>query len=312
MTRPTLVVLAAGLGSRFGGLKQTVGFGPRNETLLDYSVFDALRAGFGRVVFVIRREFAEAFERDVASKFRRHLEVSCVFQEPDDLPVGAGGKPLVDAVEWQSRAKPWGTGHATLAARHVVTTPFGVINADDFYGRESFEKLGAFLAHPDLTSATARACLVGFTLRNTLSTHGHVARGVCRTTENGALLTVEEKTRIWPAGRGAENRPDDGPVESFTGDEWVSLNTWGFVPSFFGDLQALFTDFLTAPHRQPNAEFYLPFAVDQLIRENRLHCQVLPSRAHWFGVTYREDTTTVQSALAQLHAAAEYPDQLWP
>jgi hypothetical protein len=311
MMKPTLVVLAAGLGSRFGGLKQTVGFGPRGETLLDYSVFDAVRAGFGKVVFVIRREFAEAFQREVTSKFERFVAVECVFQEMDDLPAGADGAALVEPAAVADRPKPWGTGHATLAARHTVTTPFGVINADDFYGRESFEKLAGFLGQPGLETAAVQACLVGFTLRNTLSAHGRVARGVCRTTPDSRLVSVVEKTRLWAAGRGAENRPDQGPVESFTGDEPVSLNTWGFAPSIFGELDRLFAAFLTDPHRDPDAEFFLPFAVDQLIREGRVQCQVLRSEARWFGVTYREDAESVQAALRHLHLAGEYPNHLW-
>lgn len=311
MIKPTIVVLAAGMGSRFGGLKQTIGFGPGGQTLLDYSVFDAARAGFGTVVFVIRRDFADAFERDVAARFRGRMEVECVYQDLDDVPGGANGRPLVGAEVLATRAKPWGTGHATLAARHVVTTPFGVINADDFYGRESFEKLGAFLSRPDLADSGVASCLVAFTLRNTLSEHGRVARGVCRTDENGQLISVVEKTRLWAVGRGAENRPDNSPVESFTGDEPVSLNTWGFAPSIFPDLQQLFAEFLADPRRGADDEFFLPFAVDQLIRERRLQCRVLRSEARWFGVTYREDTEMVRSALAGLHAAGEYPDRLW-
>jgi hypothetical protein len=311
MIKPTLVVLAAGMGSRFGGLKQTVGFGPSGETLLDYSVFDARRAGFGHVVFVIRREFADAFERDVCAKFRPHLDVTCVFQDKDDLPPAADGRPRLDTATLAARTKPWGTGHATLAARHAVHTPFGVINADDFYGRESFTKLAGFLRQPGLESAETTSCLVAFTLRNTLSEHGRVARGVCRTTDDGRLISVVEKTRLWPVGTGAENRPDDGPAEAFTGDEPVSLNTWGFTPSLFNDLTRLFGSFLDDPHRPDDAEFFLPFAIDHLIRKGRTRCQVLRSEARWFGVTYREDTEIVRAALASLHAAGEYPERLW-
>jgi len=311
MIKPTLVVLAAGLGSRFGGLKQTVGFGPQGETLLDYSVFDAVRAGFGRVVFVIRREFAEAFRRDVAARFEPHLEVVCVFQERDDLPLAPGGGPLVPAEALAARTKPWGTGHATLAARHAVREPFAVINADDFYGRESFEKLADFLRQPDLGTSPVRTCLVAFTLRQTLSEHGRVARGVCRTTSDHLLVSVVEKTDLWRVNEGAENRPKNAPAESFTGDEPVSLNTWGFAPSFFPPLEQLFAEFLRTEGRDPEAEFFLPFAVDHLIREGREHCRVLRSSAHWFGVTYREDTDRVRQALAALHAAGHYPNSLW-
>ncbi len=311
MIKPTLVVLAAGVGSRFGGLKQAVGFGPRGETLLDYSVYDAVRAGFGRVVFVIRRDFADAFRREVAARFEPHLDVACVFQEIDDVPAGPDGRPLAGAAALAARAKPWGTGHAALAARHAVTTPFGVINADDFYGRESFEKLAGFLRRPGLESAPVQACLVAFTLRNTLSGHGRVARGVCRTTADGRLVGVEEKTRLWPVGAGAENRPEGAPVEVFTGDEPVSLNTWGFLPSIFAELERLFAGFLADSARPADVEFFLPAAVDQLIRDGLLQCQVLRSAARWFGVTYREDTDAVRHALAARHAAGDYPDRLW-
>ncbi|MFN0127801.1 MAG: NDP-sugar synthase [Verrucomicrobiales bacterium] len=311
MIEPTLVVLAAGMGSRFGGLKQTVGFGPHGETLLDYSVFDAVRAGFGKVVFVIRRDFADAFRRNVAARFEPHLAVDCVFQDRDDVPTATDGRPLVDPAALMARSKPWGTGHATLAARHAVTTPFGVINADDFYGRDALHQLAHFLRQSPPQPSDLSACLVAFTLRNTLSHHGKVARGVCRTSPDGHLLAVEEKTHLWPVDHGAENRPDSGPVESFTGDEPVSLNTWGFTPSLLPELEKLFADFLTAPHRPPEAEFFLPFAVDQLIRDGRLQCQVLRTHSRWFGVTYREDTESVRTALAHLHAASEYPEPLW-
>ena len=312
MIKPTLVVLAAGLGSRFGGLKQTIGFGPNGETLLDYSVFDALRSGFGKVVFVIRREFADAFRRDIAARFEPHIAVTCVFQERESLPQGQDGAPLVEAGVVAARLKPWGTGQATLAARPAVSEPFGVINADDFYGRESFEKLGTFLSQPNLDQSHVRTCLVAFTVRKTRSDHGRVARGVCQTTSEQLLLSVVEKTRLWSVGDGAENRPETGPVESFTGNEPVSLNTWGFAPSIFAELDRLFGEFLIAHGRDPDAEFFLPFAVDQLIQEKREPCRVIRSDAAWFGVTYREDADRVRASLARLHLAGEYPAQLWP
>lgn len=308
---PTLVVLAAGMGSRFGGLKQTAGFGPQGETLLDYSVFDAVRAGFGKVVFVIRRDFEALFREKVAGKFAGRVAVELAFQEKTDLPTGwAAGEGERQRL-LATREKPWGTGHATLAARHVVREPFGVINADDFYGRESLEKLAAFLAQPDLEAAEARSCLVAFTLRNTLSAHGKVARGVCRTTPEGLLEGVVEKTDLWRVGEGAENRAASGGIESYTGDEPVSLNTWGFAPSIFGGLERLFAEFLAAHAADPKAEFYLPFAVDQLIRESQERCRVLRSGARWFGVTYQADAPLVSASLAALHASGEYPERMW-
>lgn len=312
MTQPTLVVLAAGLSSRFNASaapgerkeKQQEPFGPNGETLLDYSVYDAVRAGFGKVVFIIRRDGTANFQARMKERFGSHIAVEFAYQELDDLPRGYQVP--------STRVKPWGTGHATWCARQVVQEPFGVINADDFYGRESLTKLAEFLGTPDLDHAPARHCLVAFTLANTLSAHGSVARGVCQVTPDGMLSGVEELTALSRVPGGVENRPADGPVRVLTGDEPVSLNTWGLSPTIFPDLERLFAAFLAEHGEEPGAEFYLPFAMNDLIQSGRENCRVLRSNASWFGVTYRDDAPRVREALQARHAAGEYPDILWP
>jgi hypothetical protein len=329
---PTLVVLAAGMSSRFNkdaapgdaALKQVVGFGPHGETILDYSVFDALRAGFQKAVFVIRREFESEFRRNVTDKFAGAIAVDFAFQEIDDIP-----RHLLPAdFTAATRAKPWGTGHAVLASRHVVNEPVGVINADDFYGRSSFEKLAGFLRQPDLDSMPCRNCMVGFPMRPTLSDHGRVARGVCTVVtktqiQSGRPRTaavpgdiqllkhIEELTDLVKTPTGAENRPAGEPPRSFTGDELVSLNIWGFAHGIFSNFERVFANFLRHSGRDPKAEFYIPFALDQLIREGAEQCRVLRSDAQWFGVTYRDDVPAVRTALDHLHHSGGYPKKLW-
>jgi UTP-glucose-1-phosphate uridylyltransferase len=301
--KPTLVLLAAGLGSRFGGLKQMAPMGPHGETLLDYSVFDALRAGFGHVVFIIRRDFAEAFEQTIVRRFEKHIDVALAYQDHTDLPSGYT-RPA-------ERTKPWGTGHATWAARHVVQTPFAVINADDFYGQHSYRVLADYLTAPHPAADIEAMAMVGFPMHKTLSEHGKVARGVCTVGPDGHLVRVEEKTDLFPHPSGAINRPTDGPEELFTGQEPVSLNMWGFQPSIFDRLTTSLEKFLEKNHTDLKAEFYLPFAVDEMIQAHTGHCQVLQTTSDWFGVTYADDSARVQASLAQLHAAGDYPEKLW-
>jgi NDP-sugar pyrophosphorylase family protein len=300
---PTLLVLAAGLGSRYGGLKQLEPVGPAGEVLLDYAVFDAWRAGFGRVVFVIREEFAAEFRARVAAKYAPHLEVDCVFQALTTLPAGFNVPP--------GREKPWGTGHAVWCARGVIQEPFAVIGADDFFGRDALVQLAAFWSeNPKSKIPIPKFAMVGYRLANTLSEHGAVARGVCTVGPDGRLARVTERTHL---------RPEDvGPGREFTGDETVSMNCWGFTPEFFPRLESQFTAFLQqlAGHsptiNQGKAEFYLPEAVSAQIAAGTATVEVRPTTAHWFGVTYREDKPRVQSALAALHAGGEYPPQLFP
>ena len=309
---PTLVLLAAGMGSRYGGLKQMAPMGPNGETLLDYSVFDALRAGFGKIVFIIRRDFEEAFKSTVVDRFSRQVAVELAFQDADDLPERAVATGFQRPAE---RQKPWGTGHATLAARHVVKEPFCVINADDFYGLESFQTVAGFLnglpAGP-APGAPIDSAMVGFVMKNTLSEHGKVARGVCETSPDGLWLDrVEELTDLYRAGTAAENRPAGGPVRPFTGGELVSMNFWGFTPAIFPAFEEVFADFLLRDGQNPKAEFYIPVALDQLIRAGRARCRMLRSTASWFGVTYQEDAPVVRQSLLKWHAAGVYPGRLW-
>jgi UTP-glucose-1-phosphate uridylyltransferase len=302
--KPTLLVLAAGMSSRYGGTsKQTDGMGPQGETLLDYSVADANRANFGRVVFVIRKEAEAAFRAAVVSRLEKILPVDLAYQDLHDLPPGFSCPA--------ERTKPWGTGHAVLAAREVIEEPFAVINADDFYGRDSFAQLGSFLQTPHLSQQPCRACMVGFVLANTLSEHGKVARGLCTVREDGLLARVEELTDIYKTPTGAENRPEGGAHRPLQGTELVSMNMWGFTPEIFSGLQEQFVAFLQAQAANPKAEYYIPLGIDGLIRAGMEQCRVLPTASRWFGVTYQNDKPFVQGELQKLVAAGEYPNPLW-
>ncbi len=299
--KPTLLVLAAGMGSRYGGLKQIDPMGPSGETILDYSVFDALRAGFGKVVFIIRPDFEQDFRERIAAKFAGKIDVGFAFQTIDQLPSGFS-VPV-------GREKPWGTTHAILCARDAVDTPFAVINADDFYGRDSYAKLGHYLAA--LSNASTAYAMVGFTLKNTLSEHGTVARGVCQTNVAGNLTDIQELTKITKLTHGAEHRGDDGKVVALTGEEPVSMNMWGFTPAIFPQLEADFRAFLTTQGSEMKSEAYIPMSVGSLIRANLATCQVLRSDSTWFGVTYREDKPIVQASIAQQVSSGAYPPSLW-
>jgi len=300
---PTLLILAAGMSSRYGGAsKQTDTMGPCGETLLDYSVYDAKAAGFGRIVFIIRREGETAFRERVVARLEPHIPVALVYQDSTDLP--AGFTPPAD------RRKPWGTGHAVWAARHEVREPFCVINADDYYGRDSFRVMADYLRRPDLDGPPFAWSMVGFQLRNTLSEHGKVARGICRV-ENGLLRSVEEMTAIYRTDSGAENRPPDGPVVPLTGSETVSLNMWGFTPALFAEFEASLAEFLTQKAGDLSAEYYIPLGVDIAIRQGKAVCRVLPTESQWFGVTYQEDKPRVVAAVQSLVDAGEYPSLLW-
>jgi hypothetical protein len=277
--------------------------GPNGETLLDYSVYDAKRAGFGRVVFVIRREAEEPFREKVVRRLEQAVPISLAYQDPTDLPAGFT-TPL-------ERTKPWGTGHAVLAARNEINEPFAVINADDFYGRDSFAQMAEFLTTPGLNQAKCRCASMGFTLKNTLSEHGKVARGICRVGAGGLLESVTEMTDIYKTATGAENRPADGPNVSLTGEEIVSMNMWGFTPELFGGLMEQFEVFLQNKIGDLKAEYYIPLGVDALIHQGREQIRVLPTSSRWFGVTYQEDKPLVQRELLKLVESGEYPTQLW-
>jgi NDP-sugar pyrophosphorylase family protein len=293
---PTLLVLAAGMGSRYGGLKQIDPVGPSGETVLDYAVFDAARAGFGRVVFVIRREFEAVFREQVGAKYAGRIAVDYVFQAidalPENLAVPAG------------REKPWGTGHAVWCARAAVRENFAVINADDFYGADSLRQLGGFLRGADgAAKGPAEYAMVGFRLANTLSEHGAVSRGVCAADAAGRLRAIEEHTGI-PAA-------DVGAGKKYSGDETVSMNCWGFTPTVFAGLDAQLKEFIGARGGEAKAEFYLPAAVSTMIARGEAGVRVLPTESAWFGVTYREDKPRVVAAIAELVARGIYPAKLF-
>ena len=295
MMKPTLVLLAAGMGSRYGGLKQLDQVGPHGETLMDYSVFDALRAGFGKVVFVIRHDIEEEFKRVIGSRYAHLVDVDYAYQALDDLPAGFTVP--------EGRQKPWGTGQAVYAAREVVKTPFAVINADD-----GFVKLASGLSG----KAADEFCMCGFFLKNTLSENGSVSRGICTVDGNGDLADVVEHTKIERRedGRIISTLPDGSETE-FTGDEIVSMNMWGFQPSLFEHLEELFTGFLKEHGGELKSEFYIPFVADALIKRGRAKVRMLTSADSWFGVTYREDKPLVQQGLAALTAAGKYPENLF-
>jgi choline kinase len=307
-----LVVLAAGMGSRYGGLKQIDPVGPAGETVLDYAVYDALRAGFTRVVFVIRRDFETVFREKIGSRYAGRVAVDYVYQSLDTLPAGYS----VPA----GREKPWGTGHAVWCVRDAVTESFSVINADDFYGADSFRQLARFLGAPApeerasggdsvqvataaSAPAVARFAMVGFKLANTLSEHGTVARGVCTVDREGELRSVVETTNIAPDDVGAGRR--------FSGGEIVSMNCWGFTPGLFGRLDAHLREFLAARGGDLKAEFYLPVAVSAMVDRGEATVRVLPSDSAWFGVTYREDRPRAEAAIAGLVRSGAYPARLW-
>jgi len=297
----TLVVLAAGMGSRYGGLKQIDPMGPSGETILDYSVFDAIRAGFDRVVFIIRPDFEEAFRDGVAAKFADRIDVDFAFQTLDRLPAGH--------VIPEGREKPWGTTHAILCARDQIRGNFAVINADDFYGRDSYAVLAGHLTSVDASGNDF--CMVGFTLRNTLSDHGSVARGVCATDAAGFLTDIDEMTKVERVDAAARNTREDGRTVELTGNEPVSMNMWGFTPRILDDLDRIFGEFLAASGNELKSECFIPLSVGQLIKEQRATCRVLRTDSSWFGVTYQEDKPVVQASIAALVERGEYPANLW-
>lgn len=302
--KPTLVVLAAGMGSRYGGLKQVDPVGPSGEAILDYSVFDAHRAGFGKVVFIIRKDIEEAFRTQIGSKYEGLMEVEYAFQDINDLP-----EPFTVP---EGRSKPWGTAHAIRSARDVVKEPFAAINADDFYGRDAFAKLAAFLQDSKSgEDGKFKFAMVGYRLDLTLSENGSVARGICDVAEDGKLCGVTEMTKIVKTENGAENREDENAPVPLTGKERVSMNLWGFTPELFTALEARFPLWLKERGGEVKSEWYIPFVVDEMIHEGKASVDVLPTDSSWFGVTYREDKPTVTAAIKALVDAGEYPANLF-
>lgn len=301
--KPILLVLAAGMGSRYGGLKQMDPVGPAGETVLDYGVYDALRAGCGKVVFVIRRDMEKAFHAKVGRRFTDRIEVAYAIQDLDDLPPG-GRRDLPD------RRKPWGTGHAVLAARDKVDAPFITINADDFYGPEGYRRLVEKFETVD--PASDAYAMVGFVLRNTLSDHGAVSRGICGVDARGRLVDVHETTGIRALDEHRASGVDErGAPVVVSLDAKVSMNMWGFTPRLFERLEAAFVEFLAARGANPEAEFYLPSAVNGLIRRGIAEVEVLDSFDKWLGVTYREDRSAVAAGIAERVERGEYPCPLF-
>lgn len=299
MSTPTLLILAAGIGSRYGGLKQIDPVGPHGEIILDYSVYDAIRAGFGKLVFVIRRELEADIREHIAARYPADIPVEFAYQEIDRLPPPFKVPP--------ERTKPWGTAHAILVAESVIQEPFCVVNADDFYGQTSYQTMADYLGSGQPDGAYA---MVGYVLRNTLSEYGHVARGICRVDANGFLQDVVEHVRIEKDGDAARYQEDDKWL-SFSGDEIASLNFWGFDPSLFAHLNERFERFLQARIQEPKAEFFIPTVVDELTHEKKASVKVLPTSESWFGVTYRDDKERVQAGIRDRIAAGIYPENLW-
>ena len=301
--KPTLLVLAAGMGSRYGGLKQMDPMGPCGETVLDYSVFDAIRAGFGKVVFIIREDFADAFKDSVGARFAGRIEVDYAFQKLDDLPPGFRVP--------EGRTKPWGTAHAVRAARHVTQGPFAVINADDFYGADAYQSVARWFASTAGDAAKDHYAMVGYPLRNTLSDHGSVNRGICQTDTDGLLTEVEEVVDIARDADGiARGTALDGSRLEIADRCPVSMNFWGFTRPFFDQLEEHFTAFLREKGGEQKSECYIPTVVDDLIRRVTADCPVLDTTSSWFGVTYPEDKPHVVASIAKLVAAGDYPSPL--
>jgi dTDP-glucose pyrophosphorylase len=299
--KPTLLILAAGMGSRYGGLKQLDGLGPNGETIMDYSVYDAVRGGFGKIVFVIRHSFEEDFREKILKKYAHLIPVETVFQEPDDLPEGFE----VPA----NREKPWGTNHAVMMGRQAIREPFAVINADDFYGRESFRILAAYLA--GLEGRQNDYCMVGYRLGNTLSESGSVARGICEKDADGYLETVVEHTCIIRDTDGKiKYRDERGNLQTVGENVPVSMNMWGFTPEYFSYSDEQFVDFLAKNRDNPKAEFFIPFAVNSLILSGKAKVKVLDTSSKWFGVTYADDRPGVIAKLKELTEKGEYPEMV--
>ncbi len=302
--KPGLLVMAAGIGSRYGGLKQIDPVGPHGEAVLDYSVFDACRAGFGKVVFVIRRDIEKDFRDVLGRRFENRMDVRYVFQSLDAL-LPAGFQIPAD------RQKPWGTGHALLCATSELSEPFAAINADDFYGADSFRVVGRFLASETAAARDHLYSMVGFKLSSTLSEHGTVARGICRTDADDFLTSVEELTAIEKMPGGARHQEAEGKYRSLTGNEMVSMNFWGFTPAVFAQAKPPFAQFLENARGNPKAEFYIPSMVNALIQQKQARVKVLPTTASWFGVTYREDRPLVIENIRALVRLGAYPEKLW-
>ncbi|QAT39932.1 sugar phosphate nucleotidyltransferase [Clostridium sp. JN-9] len=304
MVKPTLVIMAAGMGSRYGGLKQIDPVGPNGEIIMDYSIYDAIKAGFGKVVFIIKKEIEDTFRETIGNRISKIIDTDYVYQEVNKVPSNFKVP--------QGRIKPWGTAHAVLCCKDVVNTPFAVINADDFYGSTSFEEIGRFLSQVKDDKEFYNYAMVGFKLENTLTEHGSVARGICNVDDENYLINITERTQI--------KKFEDAAKYTEDGEDWidipkgstVSMNTWGFTPSIFEELEKGFTKFLEDDKEDIlKAEYFLPSVVDNLIAEGRAKVKVITSREQWHGVTYKEDKPHVNKAINDLINNGVYPEKLW-
>lgn len=303
--KPTLFLLAAGMGSRYGGLKQLDTLGPHGETIMDYSIYDAINAGFGKLVFVIRKDFEDDFRRIVLSKYEDHIPCELVFQALDALPEGFTCP--------EGRTKPWGTNHALMMGESVIKEPFAVINCDDFYDRDSFQVMGKWLSElPE--GSTGKYSMVGFRVGNTLSDSGTVSRGVCSNNEQHLLTSVVERTKIQRFDGVVKYLGDDGETWVAIPDNTpVSMNFWGFTPDYFQHSNEFFKEFLSDPKNMENlkSEFFIPLMVDKLINDGTATCEVLDTTSKWFGVTYPEDRPSVVEKFQKLHDEGVYPDKMF-
>ena len=298
----TLLILAAGMGSRYGGMKQVDAFGPSGETITDYSIYDALHAGFEQFVFVISPQMEEDFKTNYIKKFPSHLRVDYVIQSLDNLPTGFKVP--------QDRVKPWGTAHAVLMAKDVIHEPFAVINADDYYGRKSYKIMNHFLAQTS-KEAPGHYCMVGFELQKTVSKHGSVARGVCQVDQKGYLTGMVERTKVYMKDGGIVYEEEDASIHSLNPLATVSMNLFGFTPDFFSHIEEDFKGFLKTNANNPKAEIYIPYVVNNLITAEKSKMTVLQTPDSWFGVTYQEDKPVVLKAIRDLVDEGIYPESLW-
>ena len=297
--KPTLLILAAGMGSRYGGLKQLDAIGPNGETIIDYSVYDAIRAGFGKAVFVIREHFANDFKAKVTDKFKDQIEVAFAYQEIDT--------PIEGLEKVPEREKPWGTAHAMLVAADLVKTPFAVLNADDFYGASAFQQIAEFLT---TDAAPDHYGMVGYVLQNTLSANGSVSRGVADMNADHYLNTVVERHKIQRID-GTISHELEGAKHPLSDEALVSMNFWGFHPNIFEEIRTQFLEFVKENPDNPRAEFYIPLVANRMVQNGQVKLKVLTSRDQWYGVTYQEDKPDVLAAMERLSAEGQYPSPLW-
>lgn len=298
--QPTLVILAAGMASRYGSMKQVQGFGPSNETIMEYSIYDAINAGFGKVVFIIREEFLEMFQESFGKKLEGKVKVDYVFQALESF-VGDNKIP-------EDRKKPWGTAHAVLCCKAKVNEPFAVINADDFYGKDGFVKAYEFLT---TQASDTNYAIIGYELKKTLSDNGSVSRGVCNVDANGNLVDINERTKIYRNDKGIITYEDENGLHEVSEDASVSMNFFAFAPNFIDQSEKYFDEFLKAEINNPKGEFFIPLVVDKVVKSSTGHVKVIPTSAQWFGVTYKEDAPGVQASIDKLVADGAYPNSLW-